>query len=386
MIELDDRSTQEALLGRRVLKVLRATDRRKLRGQRVLITGAGGTIGSALARQVASCQPTCLTLVDQSEHDLFHVERTLRRAWPSLPLEPILGDVSKGWSISNACRLSQPDVVYHTAAYTHVAMTEGAVCAALECNVLGTAATLRAAAAARARFVLISSDKAADPTSVMGATQRLAELAVVAGASAAFRPIVVRFGDVLGSHGSVLELMLDQIRGGLPIQVADLEASRFFMTSDEAAALVLKADLLGETGETYWLDLGGPVKIVDLAMRALVLAAREGFEKVPIEIVGLRPGEKQAECQHEEGMEVRPTSHARVWAARQPAFDRVLTARVLRSMRHDIAVGDARSALAALRSAVPGFEPSPHATEAAAATSVGRALTPVASVAMHRSA
>ena len=107
----------------------------------------------------------------------------------------------------------------------------------------------------------------------MGATQRLAELAVVAGASAAFRPIVVRFGDVLGSHGSVLELMLDQIRGGLPIQVADLEASRFFMTSDEAAALVLKADLLGETGETYWLDLGGPVKIVDLAMRALVLAA-----------------------------------------------------------------------------------------------------------------
>lgn len=386
MIDVDDRSTQEALLGRRIVKVLRVTDRRKLRGQRVLITGAGGTIGSALAKQVATCEPAALTLFEQSEYNLFRLERALRRAWPTLAIEPTLGDVSKAWSITNACRLSRPDVVYHAAAYKHVTMTEGAVCAALECNVLGTMTTLNAAADVDARFVLVSSDKAAEPTSVMGATKRLAELATVARATAAFRPIVVRFGNVLGSSGSVLELMLEQIRDGLPIQVTDLEASRFFMTPDEAAALVVKADLLGQTGETYWLDLGQPVKIADLAMRLMVLAARSGFDKVPIDEIGLRPGEKQTENLHDQGLELRRTSHSRVWAARQPAFDRALTARLLRAMRHTIAVGDARAALTALRSAVPDFVPSPEAIEAAASASVGQALTPVASVAIHRSA
>lgn len=382
MIDLADRSTQEALLGRRVLRVLRATDHRRLRDQRVLITGAGGTIGSALATQIATCEPACLTLFDHSEYNLFQVLRALRATAPSLRVEPVLGDVSKAWSIGHACRLGRPDVVYHAAAYKHVTMTEGAVCAAIECNVIGTVTTLAAAADARARFVLISSDKAAAPTSVMGATKRLAELATVSRAGTAFRPIVVRFGNVLGSSGSVVELMLEQIAGDRAIEITHLDATRFFMTAAEAAALVVKADLLGQSGVTYWLDVGRPVKIADLAMRAMVLANH----RVPIEVIGLRPGEKLTEELHDQGLELARTAHPRIHAARQPRFDADAIGRTVRSLRHDVAVGDGRAALEALVAAVPGFDPSASAIAAAASTSVGHALGPVEAIPMHRSA
>lgn len=384
MIDLEDRATQQALLGRRVLKVLRVVDRRKLRGQRVLITGAGGTIGSALARQVAACDPARLVLFDHGEYNLFRVERVLARGWPEVAIEPVLGDVAKSWSIANVCQRTRPDVVYHAAAYKHVTMTERDVCGAVEDNVLGTVATLKAARDVDARFVLVSSDKAAAPRSVMGATKRLAELAARVHATGSFDPIAVRFGNVLGSSGSVLELIVEQIRAGEPVHVTDLQATRFFMTAAEAAALVIRADLLGAPGETYWLDMGRPVKIVDLALRVMVLAARAGYPSVPIEVIGLRPGEKLVEDLHDQALELSRTSHSRVWAARQPPFDHAQVERALRALRHDVAVGDAGSALAMLESVVPGYRASELAVSLASATSVGHALTSVEPAPIHR--
>jgi FlaA1/EpsC-like NDP-sugar epimerase len=176
--------------------------------------------------------------------------------------------------------------------------------------------------------------------------------------------------------------MLEQIQADRSIEITDLDATRFFMTATEAAALVVKADLLGQSGVTYWLDVGRPVKIADLAMRAMVLANH----RVPIEVIGLRPGEKRTEALHDQGLELARTAHPRIHAARQPLFDADLVGRTLRSLRHDVAVGDARAALEALVTAVPGFLPSASAIEAAAGSSVGHALGPVEAVPMHRSA
>lgn len=388
MIDLRDVRTQELLLGRRVQEVLTADDRRACAGQRVLITGAGGSVGSELARQVARCRPARLTLFEQSEYQLFRIEQELVEDYPGLELEPILGDVRRRRSVRGATRAARPHVLYHAAAYKHVTMTERAVCAAVEANVLGAMTVARAAADIGARFVLISSDKAAQAQSVMGATKRLAELGVLALASATFRPIVVRFGNVLGSSGSVVEVLIDRAQRGKPLPVTHPDATRYFMTAQEAVSLVMKADLIGRCGETSWLDMGAPVKLLTLVQRLVALLEQNGCPKAPIKLVGLRPGEKLHEELTTHGLELRHTAHRRIWAARQPELDTATVRRVIRALRADVEQDDALSALSDLCAGVPEFRPSPDAWKSAASytASTSRTAAPLVSLVTSRTA
>jgi FlaA1/EpsC-like NDP-sugar epimerase len=312
------------LLGRPVRASVDAATRRALRQRHVLVTGAGGSIGSELARELAACQPGVLGLVDHSEAALFAIERELRHRWPEVRLEVALADVTRAPALARVCRDVQPEVVYHAAAYKHVTMAERAPAAAALVNVIGTVETAVASARVGARFVLISSDKAADPESVMGATKRVAELAVLAMASPTFRPIVVRFGNVLGSSGSVLPIMREAVRRGLPVPITDPMATRFFMTASEAVALVLKADLLGRAAEIVWLEMGQPIAMGALAARLLDLEQAAGFARVPIEVIGLRAGEKRDEILADPGLEFERTIDERIRVARQPLIDAVV--------------------------------------------------------------
>jgi FlaA1/EpsC-like NDP-sugar epimerase len=232
-------------------------------------------------------------------------------------------------------------------------------------NVLGTVATLEAARAVGARFVLISSDKAAEPSSVMGATKRFAELVTLDQASPAFRPIVTRFGNILGSSGSVVEIMLRCVRDGRPVPVTDPAATRYFMTGEEAAALVMKADRIGLGGEVFWLDMGEPIRIGDLAERIVDLATPAAVPRVAIETIGLRPGEKMNEELTSQGLEMKRTAHARIWRARQALVPRLDVYRALRGLRRACTRGDASAALAAIELAVTDFTPSALARQSA---------------------
>jgi FlaA1/EpsC-like NDP-sugar epimerase len=369
MIQLD-KEAQERLLGRATDGVLTSADRRALRGQRVLITGAGGSVGSELARQLASCGPQSITLLDHAEYNLFRVERDVRQAYPGLALSAVLGDVSRRADVRAACLLSRPHAIYHAAAYKHVPLAETAVVAAARVNVLGTAEAVRSAREVGARFVLVSSDKAAEPRSVMGATKRFAELLTLGQRSRLFRPIAVRFGNILGSSGSVVEIMIRAVQAGRNVPITAPDATRFFMTAQEAVSLVLKADLIGRGGEVFWLEMGQPLRIGDLADRIIDYATPAGAHRAGIEVIGLRPGEKMREELTTQGLEMRRTSHARIWSARQRETGRVALAHALRQLRRGCATGDAAAALGAIRMAVDDFEPSQAAIASARRVSV----------------
>lgn len=365
----------EFLLQRPVRRLLTDADRRAFRGRRVLVTGAGGSIGAALARQIAELGPSCLVLLDQSELALFQVERELVERSPDVIVEPVLGDVCRSALMAQTCRAFRPHVVYHAAAYKHVTMVERAVCAAAETNVLGTRVTVDAARDVGSRFVLISSDKAASPQSVMGATKRLAELVVSARASRSFHPIVVRFGNVLGSSGSVLTIMRECVRDGRPIPVTDAEATRYFMTANEAVSLVMKTELLAQRAETYWLDMGAPVRIGTLVERLLTLEARHGFSPVPVRHIGLRPGEKLREELTSQGLRMCPTRHRRIWVAQQRGVDAARIGRALELLSRDVARADAGAVLRTIEGTVPEYAASPEARRVADAQSLHARVT-----------
>jgi len=351
----------ERLLERPVRHLLGAADRQCYAGRRLLITGAGGSVGSELSRQLADCRPEVLTLVDHSELHLFEITKELAERAPGLTVEPVLADISREALMRRTMLQAAPDVVFHAAAYKHVSMMERDVCAAVTANVIGTANVAEASREAGARFVLISSDKAAAPTSVMGATKRLAELVVLGATAGAPRPIVVRFGNILGSSGSLLAIFRDRIRQGLPLALTDPSATRYLMTAGEAVALVMKADLLARRPETYWLDMGEPVAIGGLAERLLAIEAEAGFARVPIEVVGLGPGEKRCEELTTQGLRMCPTAHRRIWVARQTASDGTAITRAVSRLRRVVEQGDAEATLDLLVAAVPEFEASDEA-------------------------
>jgi FlaA1/EpsC-like NDP-sugar epimerase len=364
VIELD-RDAEQRLLGRPVESVLTAFDRRALKGKRLLVTGAGGSVGAELARQLAACSPASLTLVDHAEYNLFRVEHRLRAEYPSLALHAVLGDVSRRADIRSACLTARPNTVYHAAAYKHVPITEVSVVAAARTNVLGTAETIRAAREVGARLLLVSSDKAADPRSVMGATKRLAELVAVYQRSRLFRPVVVRFGNILGSSGSVVEIMANRVRAGQNVPVTDPAATRFFMTAEEAVSLIIKADLMGRGGDVFWLDMGQPLRIGELADRVIDWATPEGRPKVGIDVIGLRPGEKLREELTTQGLEMKTTSHARIWYARQLDASRASIQHAVTQLRRACAAGDAALALETISKVVPDYEASEAALKTA---------------------
>jgi FlaA1/EpsC-like NDP-sugar epimerase len=285
----------EDLLGREPVQLDEAGIAEVLGGKTVLVTGAGGSIGSELCRQVARYGPARLVLFELSEFNLYTVEQELGERFPSLELVRLVGDVKDLAQMRHVMARHRPQVVFHAAAYKHVPlMEEGNAWAALRNNTLGTYhAALAAAEAGAERFVLISTDKAVNPTNVMGATKRAAEVAVtrLAALHPGTRFMAVRFGNVLGSSGSVIPKFQEQIARGGPVTVTHPDIIRYFMTVPEAAGLVLQAAAIGQSGQVLVLDMGEPVKIVDLA-RELIRLSGHTVEEIGIAFTGLRPGEK----------------------------------------------------------------------------------------------
>jgi len=373
------RQLEEQLLGRPLRAVLTPADQRALAGQRVLVTGAGGSLGSELTRQIAACGPDRLVLLDHSEYAVFRIEGELREQYPELDVEVVLGDVSRRADMRGVCASLRPHVVYHAAAYKHVTITERSAIPAIRANVLGTLEAAQAARAVGARFVLISSDKAAEPRSVMGATKRLAEIVALSMASATFRPIAVRFGNILGSSGSLIEIMERCVREGRNVPVTHPDATRFFMTAAEAVSLVLKADLIGGRAEVFWLDMGEPLRIGDFVERFIQSRTAAGQPSVGIDVIGLRPGEKMQEELTTQGLTMRSTSHPRIWSARQRRIALESIESAVRALRRASASGDAEAALWAMEQIVDDFTASNAAWAAARAVSVApRRRMPIA--------
>lgn len=288
-------------------------------GQVVLVTGAGGSIGSELCRQVARFGVGRLVCVDVSEYAIYALEQELRRAHPQMQGAYYTANVREPERLRAICCQHQPTVVFHAAAYKHVPLMEQHnEIEALRTNVLGTLHAARAAAACGARrFVMISTDKAVNPTNVMGASKRLAELLVqaVAVQEGATQFVSVRFGNVLGSSGSVVPLFSSQIARGGPVTVTHPDIVRYFMTIPEAAQLVLQAGLMGRSGQIFVLDMGEPVKIVELA-RMLIRLSGKTEQEVPITYVGLRPGEKLYEELLADAEATVPTPHPKLRIAK----------------------------------------------------------------------
>jgi len=285
----------EDLLGRPAVGLDDAGIARLLGGTSVLVTGAGGSIGGELCRQIAAKAPAKLVLVERSEAALFSIYEELRADFPALSFVPLAADVTNDEAMQRIFREHRPRVVLHAAAHKHVPLMEEQPLEAYRNNVLGTAVATRAAAEhGTGRFVLISTDKAVNPAGVMGATKRLAEKLTHAcqatGSGCVFT--AVRFGNVLGSSGSVVPVFHRQIASGGPVTVTDPEATRYFMTIPEAAGLILQSALLAEGGETFLLEMGAPVKIEDLARQMIELAGFLPGRDIGVRYTGLRPGEK----------------------------------------------------------------------------------------------
>ena len=313
------------LLGRDPVQLDEAGLAQMVSGRTVLVTGAGGSIGSELCRQVARYGPARLVLFELSEFALYQIEQQLAEAHPLLPLIRLIGDVKVADQIGGACDTWRPDIVFHAAAYKHVPLMEDDnAWVAVRNNTLGTVRAARAAAAAGAeRFVLISTDKAVNPTNVMGATKRAAEMALAclaASGSAGAGPsstrfMAVRFGNVLGSSGSVIPKFKEQIARGGPVTVTHPDITRYFMTIPEAARLVLQAAALAGNGEVWVLDMGEPVRIVDLARDLIRLSGHRDGE-IAIRFTGLRPGEKLFEELLADADQTLPSAHPRLRIAR----------------------------------------------------------------------
>ena len=347
----------EDLLGREPVRLDESGIGAVLRGKTVLITGAGGSIGSELCRQVARFAPTRLVLYELSEFNLYSIEQELSRDWPGLPLVRLIGDVKDLTHLRASFAKWRPAVVFHAAAFKHVPLMEDDnAWAALRNNTLGTYhAALAAAEAGAERFVLISTDKAVNPTNVMGATKRAAEMVVswMAGEHVRTRFMAVRFGNVLGSSGSVIPKFKEQIARGGPVTVTHPDIIRFFMTIPEAVRLVLQAAVIGESGQVLVLDMGEPVKIVELARQLIRLSGHDA-DDMQIEFSGLRAGEKLYEELLAAADTTLPTAHARLRVAILDKTPIPLDA-LLALAATTTAVPDDQTVRDALTRSVPGY-------------------------------
>jgi FlaA1/EpsC-like NDP-sugar epimerase len=305
----------EDLLGRETVQLDEKSLHEFLAGKTILVSGAGGSIGSELARQVARFNPAQLLLVERAEFALFNIDRELRGNFPDLPIYPLVGDVGDEARMRSIFASYRPEVILHAAAHKHVPMMESNIVEAVKNNVLGThqLAVLAGEFNAEA-FVLISTDKAVRPTSVMGATKRIAEL-VVQDLNRQYqtRYVAVRFGNVIGSAGSVIPIFREQIMKGGPVTVTDPSMVRYFMTIPEASQLVLQAGAIGCGGEIMILDMGEPVSILELAKQTIKLSGLQPYEDIDIIFTGVRPGEKLYEELEMTGEELTKTHHPKIF-------------------------------------------------------------------------
>jgi FlaA1/EpsC-like NDP-sugar epimerase len=364
----------EDLLGRPPAELNQNSVRQRLTGRVVLVTGAGGSIGGELCRQIARYAPAALVGLDHGETALYEIEQELAARFPEVPFFPEIGNIRDRRRLREVFRDHRPQSVYHAAAYKHVPLMEAHLFEAVENNVFGTRQVARAALAAGCEeFVLVSSDKAVRPANVMGATKRLAELVCLgAGESAKgsrgsdevdcpdpeTRFMAVRFGNVLGSNGSVIPRFRRQIAAGGPITVTHPEMRRFFMTIPEAAQLVLEAAAMGRGGEIFVLEMGDPVRIADLARKMVLLSGLRPEEDIRIIYSGVRPGEKLYEELHAAGEKTVDTPHRQIRAFAGGALGGRSLEDGLRTLRQATEARNAAGVVLCLKELVSDYNPS----------------------------
>ncbi len=329
-----------------------------LRPRVVMVTGAGGSIGSEMCRQIARFKPQRLVLVEQAEQHLFEIDRELRASFPGLSVAAYVCDVTDASRVASILGRERPAAVYHAAAHKHVPMMELNPGEAIKNNILGTRVVADAAAACGCeKFVMVSTDKAVNPTSIMGASKRVAEMYIQGlDSRVSTQFVTVRFGNVLGSSGSVIPIFKEQIARGGPVTVTHPEMTRYFMTIPEAAQLVLQAGCMGKGGEIFVLDMGEPVRIVDLARDLIKLSGLRPGEDIAIEFVGMRPGEKLFEELSIAGENVSLTSHPKIgiWTNRPEEWEMLLGA--IHELVSKADGLDRESARSALKRIVPEFQ------------------------------
>lgn len=336
-----------------------------LQGRTVIVTGGGGSIGSELCRQVARLSPSKLVIFESCEFNLYQIELELRSAYRDLELVAYLGDVTDALAVGEAFRVHQPDVVFHAAAYKHVPMLEGMVRSAIRNNIVGTRTVADAAhRAGVSTFVLISTDKAVNPTNVMGTTKRVAEIYCQnLGLRSDTKFITVRFGNVLGSAGSVVPLFRDQIARGGPVTVTHPEVTRFFMTIPEACQLIMQAGVMGAGGEIFVLDMGESVKISYLAEQMILLTGKVPGEDIEIVFTGLRPGEKLYEELFHEKEALVGTKHEKILLSGVREVPWPELEKTMEALNSGVNNGDTDHIMEILRRLVPEFKPREAAHE-----------------------
>lgn len=324
-VETKARSVKpEDLLGREVVRIDREEIKSYLYKKRVLITGAAGSIGSTLCSQIVHYEPERIILFDHNENNTYFLEVGLKAKYPHLQLKPIIGDIKDIGLLKFVFSKYQPHVVFHAAAHKHVPLMEDNPAAAVKNNIIGTRNLIYAAEHYKAeKFVLISTDKAVNSTSVMGASKRIAEMILQAKAkNSRTKFMAVRFGNVIGSDGSVIPLFKKQIEEGGPVTVTHPEVKRYFMSATEAAELVLQVGSLGNNGEIYVLDMGEQIKIIELAKSLIILSGLNPEKDIAINFIGLRPGEKLFEEMFLDFEKGKATKHNRIHILQSHDFDR----------------------------------------------------------------
>jgi FlaA1/EpsC-like NDP-sugar epimerase len=352
----------EDLLGRAPVRLEEDRIRARLAGRVVLVTGAGGSIGAELCRQIARFGAAAVVGLDQAETALYEIEHEMREQFPEVAFYAEVGSIRSRTRLNELFAQYWPESVYHAAAYKHVPMMEAHLFEAVENNVLGTRHLAEAAVGHGVEdFVLISSDKAVRPASVMGATKRLAEMVcLAAGRDSGTEFMAVRFGNVLGSNGSVIPRFQRQIAAGGPVTVTHPEMRRFFMTIPEAAQLVLQAAAIGTGGEIFVLEMGEPLRIVELARKLVLLSGLTPDIDVCIQFSGIRPGEKLFEELRGEGEETASTRHpqVRVYSAASQDFIAPRITRGIEELRRSVERRDATAILGCFEELIPHYQPS----------------------------
>ncbi|HEY8464233.1 MAG TPA: nucleoside-diphosphate sugar epimerase/dehydratase [Bacillota bacterium] len=330
-----------------------------LQGKRILVTGAGGSIGSELCRQLVRFKPECLVLLGKGENSIYEIEQELHSKYPDLPLKPVIADVRDRLRIRSVFSQFRPQVVFHAAAHKHVPLMELQPEEAVQNNIFGTKNVAEAAHSFDSEiFVMISTDKAVNPSSVMGATKRVAEQVIQSiNMVSKTKFVAVRFGNVLGSRGSVVPLFQKQIAAGGPVTVTHPEMKRYFMTIPEAVQLVLEAGAMAQGGEVFVLDMGEPVKIVDMACTLIELAGLRPYKDIEIKFTGLRPGEKLFEelLSAEEG--TTATSHEKIFVANLEGIDPKKLEQGLAQLMQSRFAQETKRILAELVPTYSGYQP-----------------------------
>jgi len=356
----------EDLLGRETVDLNLEEISGYLEGKRVMVTGGGGSIGGELARQICRFKPKSLVLLDHSENGLFHINLELEGKWleagAEMEIVPVVADIRDRDKMNKIFKKCKPEVVFHSAAHKHVPMMEFHPDEAVVNNIIGTKNVAELAERYGAeRVVMVSTDKAINPTSVMGASKRVAEMVVKdMGSKSNTKFVAVRFGNVLESNGSVVPMFIQQIAEGGPVTVTDREVKRYFMTLPEASQLVIQAGTLGTGGEVFVLDMGKPVKVLDMAKQMIRLSGLELGEDIEIKIIGLRPGEKLFEellTEEERSGVLGDSGHEKIFIAKVEEVDGEKLEKDIKELERLAKEMDAEGIVRKLQEMVPNYQP-----------------------------